>query len=164
VYDFLELFRPGEIDPALGELFVTEWRLKVDVVAGRADPSVSISSDQAWSLGLEFGYDRIYSGFEHYLEIPFEPGVFHSYRVTSANMMDYELYVDDQLARHGRFVHLVEPSRIGWGEGVQGAASAHEWDYFRFGVIPEPSSLLLCGALGAFRWRRPRDGKGNEYA
>jgi hypothetical protein len=143
VCDFSRMSRNGPMDPGPGEVFVAEWRLKVDQVAGQTDPTVAISSDDAWSLGLEFGYDRIYSGFEHELEIPFEPGVFHSYRVTSPDMVDYALYIDDRLARQGRFVHLVGPPEIGWGDGVQGAASVHEWDYFRFGVIPEPSTVQL---------------------
>jgi hypothetical protein len=155
VYDFQELFRPGEIDPTPGEVFVAEWRLRVDQVVGRADPGVGVSSDQAWSVGFQFGYDRIYSVFEHFLEIPFEPGVFHAYRMTSPSMIDYQLYIDGELARQGRFTHLVEESRLHWGEGVQGAASLHEWDYVRFGV-PEPSVLWMMVVVVAWLVARGR--------
>ncbi len=144
VYDFSRIHRPGQTDPGPGELFVAEWRLKVSQVVGRADPTVGICSDDAWCLGLEFGYDRLYSVFEDYLAIPFEGGAFHCYRVVSPNMQTYALYIDDQLARQGTFAHLVVSSEISWGDGVQGAASLHSWDYFRFGVVmPEPSSVLL---------------------
>jgi len=155
VYDFSRMYRPGQMDPSgPEEMFVAEWRLKVSQVVGRADPTVGIFSDGAWALGLEFGYDRLYSVFEDYLVIPFEAGVFHSYRVVSPNMQTYELYIDYQLVRQGAFVNLVVPSEIGWGDGVQGAASLHSWDYFRFGVTPEPSSALVLVFSGACYGRR----------
>jgi hypothetical protein len=146
VYDFSKIYRPGQMDPGPGEVFVMEWRLKVDQVEGWfTDPGVVVSSDEAWVLGLDFGYDRVFSAFEDYLEIPFTPGVFHAYRVVSADMRAYDLFIDDELAHYGTFKHLVGPSEVGWGDGVQGAASLHRWDYFRFGVVPEPSSAWLLG-------------------
>jgi len=154
VYDFSKMYRPGQMDPGPGELFVMEWRLKVDQVDGRADPTVWVSSDDAWLLGLEFGYDRIYSVFEDYLQIPFAPEVYHAYRVESTDMREYDLYVDGEVARSGALRHLVGPSDIGWGDSIQGAASLHRWDYFRFGVVPEPSGLALVCVLGACCGRR----------
>ncbi len=149
VYDFSRVYRPGQMDPAPGELFVMEWRLKVLQVDGYADPDVGVSSNDAWRLGLEFGYDRIYSIFEGYLEIPFAAGAWHSYAVVSSDMRTYDLYIDGELAREGNFVHLVSPGRIGWGDAIQGAASLHSWDYFRFGVVPEPVPLVMVLVVGA---------------
>jgi len=146
VYDFSVMYRPGQMDPEPGELFVMEWRLNVEEVdSWYGDPGVVLSSDEAWVLGLRFAYDRIYSVFEDYLEIPFTAGGFHTYRVESADMRQYDLYIDSELARHGTFTHSVGPSEVTWGEGVQGVASLHHWDYFRFGVVPEPTSALLLG-------------------
>ena len=34
IYDYAQLFLPGQIDPDPGELFVMEWRLKIDQVDG----------------------------------------------------------------------------------------------------------------------------------
>jgi len=145
VYDFSKMNRPGQMDPDPGELFIVEWRLKIDHVVGYTDPGVGITSDEAWLLGLAYGYDRIYSVYEDYAVIPIDPGMFHSYRIISPDMRDYHLYVDGELAHHGAFWHWVGASQITWGEGTQGAASVHRWDYFRFGAVPEPSSALLLG-------------------
>ncbi|MFH1745772.1 MAG: PEP-CTERM sorting domain-containing protein [Planctomycetota bacterium] len=157
VYDFSLMYRPGQLDPGPGELFVMEWRLKVEQVdSWYADPGVTLSSDERWIVGLRFAYDRIYSVFEEYLEIPFSPGVFHEYRAASGDMREYDLYIDDELSHHGTFLETFAfpASRVTWGEGVQGVASLHHWDYFRFAVVPEPSSLALLSLLSACCGRR----------
>lgn len=156
VYDFSRMHRPGQTDPAPGELFVMEWGLKVDEVVGFSDPGAAVCSDEAWALAFTFAYDRAYSVFEDFAPIPFVPGVFHEYEVISANMRTYDLYVDGELARQGTFNHLVVSSEITWGEGAQGSASVHEWDYFRFGVVPEPCGLVLL--VWVLAWRVPRRG------
>ena len=156
VYDYSYMERPGQIDPPPGRVFVMEWRLKVERVVGRADPDVNVRSDKAYAVGLEFAADRIYSIFEQYLTIPIVPDVWHAYRLVSADMRAYELYIDGQLARQGVFVPKFVKSRISWGDAIQGGASMHHWDYFRFGAVPEPPSVigLLLFVAGA-AWRRP---------
>lgn len=143
VFDYYYMERPGQMDPDASELFVMEWRLKVDVVNGLSDPTVGITSDESWVLGLTYAYDHIRSMFESSVTIPFAPGVWHEYRVSSANMHDYDLSIDGELARHGAFRHLVHASHISWGDTVQGASSMHEWDWFRFGCVPEPAARAL---------------------
>jgi hypothetical protein len=60
VYDFSEMYRPGQMDSGSGELFVMEWRLNVEQVdSWYGDPGVVLSSDEAWVVGLRFAYDRI---------------------------------------------------------------------------------------------------------
>jgi len=98
VYDFSRMHRLGQTDPAPGELFVMEWRLRVDEVVGFSDPGAGVCSDEAWALGFTFAYDRAYSVFEDFAAIPFVPGVFHDYEVISANMRTYDLYIDGELA------------------------------------------------------------------
>ena len=165
VCDFSQMERPGQMDPGPGELFVMEWRLKVDEVVAFADPGVGVCSDEAWAFGLSYAYDRMYSHYEGWVPIEFSPGVFHAYRLESADMRAYDLFVDGQLVRHGAFVHLVAPSEIAWGDAWQGAASLHEWDYFRFGaVVPEPAALLgllipLCCGRSLSRLARKKRGR-----
>ena len=158
VFDFSYIEMPGQIDPGPGELFVMEWRLKVDEVNGIYDPGVALFSDMSRGLGFGFTECELIGGFEHGLTIPIAPGLFHEYRVQSWNMLTYELYIDNVLAKQGLFTDTVTASYVGWGDNVQGAASIHHWDYFHFGVVPEASSILLiiltwacCG-----RWRRLR--------
>jgi len=88
--------------------------------------------------------------FENYLNIPFAPYLWHSYRVVSSDMRAYDLFIDGRLAHHGTFRYICPGSYISWGDGTQGAASLHHWDYVRVGVVPEPRTLrvlLIPGTL-----------------
>ena len=146
VFDFSFMECPGQIDPEPGELFVMEWGLEVEEVVGHSDPSVSFWSNEAWRLGFAYSEDHIWSVFEN-ATVPIEAGVFHAYRVVSADMRTYELFVDGELAHSGVLTQGFAQSYVGWGDGAQGAASLHCWDYFRFGVVPEPASVWLLGSL-----------------
>jgi hypothetical protein len=154
VYDYYRMFRPGQTDPEPGEVFVMSWRLRVEQVVGLACPSVFVSSDDAWVLGFVYAVDHMYSVFENFLSIPFSPGGFHSFQVLSTDMRSYDLFIDGQLARHGAFQANIGPSEVGWGDDGQPAAGLHRWDWFAFGVVPEPGSLVLLAFLGACCGRR----------
>lgn len=146
VYDLADMDRP--IDPGPGELFVMEWRLKVDQVVGWPyDPGVYAISDARRGVAFAFGQSALESVYEGHVTIPVSPGNFHEFRLVSWDMTTYELSVDGALARNGAFVPLVNQSHVGWGDLVQGAASLHHWAYFRFGVVPEPASVTLLGAV-----------------
>jgi hypothetical protein len=157
VCDFYYMDRPGQMDPGAGELFVMEWRLKVDQVNGSYDPTIGVFSDSAWVLGFEYAADHVSSVFENYATIPFIQGEFHQYRVVSPDMRNYALYIDGALAHEGAFVHVVSQSEFGWGDGVQGASSLHHWDYVRYGVIPEPSGYGVV-LMWVTLWRSARRG------
>jgi hypothetical protein len=130
-----------------------EWRLAVDEVYGNAprpvDPTVAICSDDGWIVGIEYGHDRIYSGFEPDVSIEYSPGVFHDYQLLSADVRTYELYMDGLLIHSGSFWEGLPGGFVAWGDGVQGARSLTHWDYVRFGVVPEPAGglLLSCAAV-----------------
>ena len=143
VFDFYDRQMNGQLDPDPAELFVMQWRLKVDQVIGFTDPTVGMFSDERRVVAFDFDENTLFSGFESGVSIPIEPGVFHEYGLRSWDMLTYELFIDRQLVREGVFVDVVSESFVGWGDGVQGAASLSEWDYFRFGVVPEPGGALL---------------------
>ena len=143
IADFYEMRRNGELDPGPGELFVMEWRTQIDEVVGFMDLTVGVNSDEEWSVGFELNMDTIRSLLEPGTNASFEPGVAHSFDFSSADMRSYELRIDEETVISGHFIRFFESSRVGWGDGVQGAASLSRWDYFRFGVVPEPSSALL---------------------
>lgn len=158
VFDFSNIHYPDwPMDPAPGEQFVMEWRLKVAQVVGSYDPGVALAADTWWMVGFQYSENWVRSAFEDGVYIPITAGVFHEYRLLSSDMLSYEFYIDGQLARVGSFWESATQSYVGWGDGVQGAASLHSWDYFRFGVIPEPTSavvgvaVVVCG--GSRRWR-----------
>lgn len=156
VWDTCSIERPGEMDPDPGEIFVCEWRLRVrEVTSVYGDPAVVAISDDAWGVAFDYAEDHIRGGYgEGWLSIPIVPYVWHDYRLLSSDMRAYDLYIDDQLVRHGGFTHVVTPSVCGFGDMAQGVASLHDWDYYRFGVIPEPAALFL--AMWAVAWQRAR--------
>jgi hypothetical protein len=150
VYDYAYRRLPGELDPDPGELFVAEWRLKVDeTIGGHWDSKVSICSDDGWILGLGCFPEHIESHFEEDVYIPITPDVFHEYLLISWDMRMYELYIDDLLVHEGSFSERIFSSQFAWGDCVSGAASRAHWDYVRFGVVPEPCSILMAVALCA---------------
>ncbi len=154
VYDAARIERPGQMDPDPNETFVVEWRLKIDE-AHVTDPLVGFSSDDAWNVVFVYEHDHLRSLYEGSASIPFEPNMFHEYRLESTDMRTYRLFIDDECAREGYLIHLLHCSDIAWGDGTQGGAGLHEWDYFRFGVIPEPSMFLPAVLLVA-AWPRNR--------
>ena len=152
IFDFVKMAFDGTLDPDPGEMFLMRWRLKVDQVEGFYDPIIAVTSDEVapdefYSVGFGFQEDRVLSAFEPNVSAVFEPGVFHEYELRSFDMRSYRLYIDDDLAIEGVFYEVFGPTRVGWGDGVQGAVSLSRWDYVRFGVVPEPTIAILMAQL-----------------
>jgi hypothetical protein len=155
ITDTYWMYRQGELDPGAGELFVAQWRLRVDEVVGFADPGVSVFTDEGRMVLFDFDEGNIFSVCEPGLSAGFTAGEFHDFEVRSTDTISYELLIDGQLAFTGSFHGAVSSSLVTWGDGVQGVASLSAWESFEFGVIPEPSTLLmLCVVIGGRRLRR----------
>ncbi|MCH8806494.1 MAG: hypothetical protein IH986_10445 [Planctomycetes bacterium] len=154
IVDFYEMSRP--IDPDPGELFIMRWRLKIDSVPGHRDPGVGVFADAFTGVSLEFSETNLFSRLEQTFSANFEPDVFHVFELRSYDMAAYELSIDGTPALIGRFMPIGNPSRVAWGDVIQGGTSVTRWDYFEFGVVPEPSALLciLSGSLPLLAKRR----------
>ena len=155
IYDAYEMVFDHPVDPSPGESFILRWRLKVDATTGYYDQSIGVTSDAAgpdefYEVQFGFRVDTVLSTFEHGTSAPIVPGVFHDYELWSADMRTYRLYVDGGLALTGSFVEVFGPPRIAFGDTLQGGTSLAEWDYVRFGVIPEPPALGALLAAGVF--------------
>ncbi len=155
--DSYSIARPGATDPDPGELFLMQWRLRVvEVPANRYDPMVGVLSDDGWIVLITYSMSRFVLPNESITLIDFEPGLFHSYELRSADMRTYHLFVDDVLVRVGAFTSVVTQSKVAWGDGGVPTSSVSDWDYFRVGVVPEPSSAMTVALFGvvAARVRR----------
>ena len=156
-YDGYSMY--GDIDPDADETFVMRWRLRVDEVSVRQDPSIAVFSDDSWAVGLVFSESEVVCSYQPAIRVSFEPGEFHEYEFLSHDMREYELRIDGATALTGEFLHVIDASRVSWGDGVVGSASVSRWDYFEFGVVhtPEPTGiLLLLGGTLLLMRRRPQ--------
>ena len=142
------------MNPGPGETFIMRWRLRVDDVPSTVpwDPVAGVFSDNYTAAGFQIAEDRIRSTFEPEKVATFLPDVFHTFEFVSADMDSYELYIDGVICISGQFESVFEASRVGWGDGIQGARSLTTWDQFEFGVVPEPQSgtaiLVLAFVAG----------------
>jgi hypothetical protein len=154
--DSYSMLRPGALDPGPGEVFVMEWRLRVDALQGPWDPRVGVYSDDRRAVFLDIAYNAVWDGAEGHVAATFEGGANHEFAFRSWDMATYGLYIDGALRYEGEFTApLLSASKIAWGDGTQGGASLCYWDYFRYGVVPEPRStgLALVACLVIFRPR-----------
>jgi hypothetical protein len=133
------------MDPDAGELFVAEWRLLVEAPSTGYDAGVAIArSFLPGFVFFGFGPDRAWNALDN-LFFDIEPGIYHTYRFESEDMVDFDFFIDAQLSQEGAFLWpSSNQSSVGFGDQFDGWASLSHWDYFRFGVIPEPSGSLLA--------------------
>jgi hypothetical protein len=131
------------IDPGPGELFVVQWRLRVDTVIGACDPAISVAADDSRWVQLSFSESTVRSLEELSVSAEFEAGVYHDYEFRSADMRSYQLLIDGGVCLSGSFVQGLTPSAIGWGDKWHGDASLSRWQYVRFGTIPEPRTASM---------------------
>ncbi|MBU0638556.1 MAG: hypothetical protein KKB50_06800 [Planctomycetes bacterium] len=133
------------MDPEPGELYVAEWRLLVDEGSGNSDAGVAIArSFEPGFVVFYFGPDLAWNGLDN-LWWDIEPGVFHTYRFESYDVVDFDFFIDGQLVQEGTFQDAASnQSFISFGDRIDGQASLSRWDYVRFGVVPEPSAFVLA--------------------
>jgi hypothetical protein len=147
-------------DPGPGEVFVAEWRVVSEILVNDHDNGVVFARDAAPAhISFHLTPDSLRISHED-LYIPITPGLRHTYRVESQDMISYAVWIDEELVHTGTFeTDTLLQSYAGWGAGTQGASSVSRWDYFRFGVVPEPSSGLLFGCCLWLLRARSRKGE-----
>ena len=143
IVDYYDLFRP--VDPGPDETFIMRWKLKIDDVPSTYpyDLTVGVFSDQYTAVFFALGENELQSVFEPDYYVTYEPYEYHNFELQSEDMSAYTLWIDGTLSLSGEFQNVFESSRVGWGDGVQGARSLSYWDSFEFGVVPEPRNMSL---------------------
>ena len=128
-------------DPGPGELFVMAWRLLIHD-SPLLSVGVNYTSIDGHAVAFDFDDHRLWYGPDDWVE--FEPAVFHEYELRSADLQSYELRIDGIPSLEGTFHAGGYPPEIGFGDGTTKGSLA-QWDYLRFGVVPEPAAgVLLC--------------------
>jgi hypothetical protein len=151
ICDWAQMDRPGAMDPGPGEIFAMKWRLNVAEInpPDQYEADVGFASDEAWCIGFNFGLDFVHSVFENRLIATFPPYVFHDFELISSDMRNYTLLIDGWPKGEGVFLHLINPSQIFGGDGVQGPTSMTRWEWFEFGAVasPQPGDTNCDGAV-----------------
>jgi hypothetical protein len=149
IYDYYVHTR--QISPSNSEeRFYAEWRQLVTAAHQLPDHGITIASDDGRFIDYSVGVAAIRDGFDGWTA-PIEPGVFHTYRIESADLVSYQLFVDGTLARDTLSFDGLGGGYVTFGDKGSGgpSGSTTSWDYFRFGVyqVPEPVSALLLAVL-----------------
>ncbi len=151
VFDFQ--YQNPEIVLGPDEQFVATWRALVDPASDAMDTTIVFTrSDTPGDVSLFLGpeYLTILPGGT---EIPTSAGDFHTYTFRSYDMLSYELEIDGATLHTGIFeLNSLLSSYVAFGDGAQPLRSRTEWDYFRYGVVPEPN-LTLSVLVLLFTWR-----------
>ncbi len=131
-----------------GETFFAEWRFSLDEHVGpTGDAFVTITTDDGrWAsiiispTEVEFRLQRE--------RIDFSMAGLTTFTLYSTDFERFDLLANGHFIFEGQFRPLIGLGpRIAWGDGTQGTSSISRWDYFRFGVIPEPTSWLCWSVL-----------------
>jgi hypothetical protein len=151
----------GQINPTQpGEVFWAEWRMDVLDDLGYRDTGVIFARDNYGTLFFEYSNDHIVSVREGFWSYPIAPGVSHTYRIESSDMIEYRLWIDGNVVRNGSWdLNSLNHSFVTFGDQASGnvpSGALASWDYFRFGVsVPEPESLslllLMCVCVATLR-------------
>ncbi len=149
-----------QMDPDPGETFVAEWRLNIVQANQSMEVGVWMARDDPPGyVWLEYLEDEVWIGREHWSH-PIEPHVFHTYRIESTDMVDYSLCVDGEQVHQGAFYTATDlNSCMAFGDpwyGGGNVTSLSQWDYVRFGVVPEPASLTFVVLTGILLHRTAR--------
>ena len=137
IADYYVKERPGQLDAEAGELFYLEWRMRLLVPpSDDSDVRVYVSSDDGdGDIDLGVGSDHIYSYFEYRLT-EVDTTEWHTYRIESTDMGDYDFFIDDQYIYTGFFDWPgITSSHVIFGDGGCGEASSSEWSHVRFGTV-----------------------------
>ena len=142
-------------DPGPGEIFVMQWRLRVDEIVNPYDPTIGVVFDSGWGTGFVVGADFVQNVIVSDLTVSFAPGEYHNFEFWSDATYNYVLYIDGAFAFGGTMWPFPPGPQVTWGDGVEGGASLTHWDYFRFGVVPEPAvaagAAVVIGLAGRTR-------------
>jgi hypothetical protein len=144
----------GGVDPDPGETFVMTWRLNVHEATPAEDPGVTVTSDDRYAVVFLLAEDQLLSVYEPGVSVQLQPGVFHDFELCSPDMRSYALSIDGHLTIEGEFSESPFAAGVWWGDLMLQRSSLASWDYFRFGVIPEPSTLVLTLACALLQRRK----------
>ena len=150
-----------------GEPFFIEWRMITDAPDSEVDGHtggallVLVGGPVVYHFGMASGLARILRGYPYptlYFDI--EPDVPHIYRLDVFAGDYFEFRIDGAVMDSGEpeDVFPTSDALLSFGAAYYLAEHTTQWDYVRFGTIPEPATggLLLVGTSLVLARRRTR--------
>ncbi len=145
--------------PGTGEYLDVSWKVQTLFSSGNygeSEVSLRVLNSSLEYVSLQIGRDfvaedRYLFGYPELIHA-IAPDAPHQYRLTSADMQNYEFFVDGDLTFSGEFHYqgLGIGPRISWGDPlIGGVSSVADWNFVQVSVVPEPAmgALLAMAAL-----------------
>lgn len=161
-YDFYRL-ASQMLAPSIGERLVVTWSMRTlfnDGEGGRSDVTLTVVTLNHMFVELRLGATSVLQvgerGVQPDRSASVRGGEFNEFRLESADMQHYELFVNSQPAFTGEFFGYAwgETPRVSFGDTYVGLSSISEWRFVDVAVVPEShtSVMFVLGSLGiAFR-------------
>lgn len=148
-----------------GERFELTWTMQTLEVSDDefdlSDVAVTVTNSASQYIQFSLLPDRVTFdqdgglGAEHVFALT--PGMPHTYRLASADMLSFSLYVDSEFAFSGAFFStaIIGPNIVAFGDTYFGLSSLAEWSSFEVTVVPElePGTLIVLWLFCAARLR-----------
>ena len=148
--------------------FFIEWRMQTNgarsEIVGTAPAAMVLGGLTGVNYHFTIARDQVRFIRDNDLPILFadiEPEIFHTYRLELFGDELYAWYIDGQVIDSGvpEGAYLTSDSNnVKWRAKSWYLDSTTQWDYIRFGTIPEPGTglfaLIAVGGLVLFRRRR----------
>jgi hypothetical protein len=147
------------------DAFFIEWRVETDAPGSILDlsgtPVAASAFGNSANYHITITNNRVLLNRSNLLPLVYAnitPGMAHTYRLELIGDVSYSLIIDghiiDSGTPEGRFTN--PESFLLWGAQRHSFDTTTQWDYIRYGVIPEPATalLLLIGSVLALRRRR----------
>lgn len=146
VYDYARTDRGVALAP--GEYLCVEWRMRVGPETDDRDAEIVLGlNSPPGMVVLSASPDGLTSVWED-ARIALDLTQYHAFRLVSTDLLTYELSVNGSLSQTGSFEAFFEISSFfAFGDATRGRRSESDWDYVRYGVIPEPGTLVLASSL-----------------
>ncbi len=167
-----DAYRRSLADFSGASAFFAEWRVQSDAPGSLLDLSQIPTSFVLGGSGAAFYHVVITEDRVQFLRDTFIPLIFadidpsmpHTYRLELLGDSSYKFLIDGQLVDHGvpEGPYPYEDARIVWGARFYEPSQTVEWDYVRYGAVPEPATgaFLVVALLGvaSLRLRPARRG------
>lgn len=142
--------------------FFAEWRMQSSAPASLLGQSQIPTAFVLGGSGAAFYHVIVADSRVQFLRdtniplvfVDIDPSLPHTYRIELLGDLSYTFLIDGQVVDRGipEGLYPYQDARIVWGARFYEPGQTVEWDYIRYGMIPEPGTIsLLIFGIAAIR-------------